>query len=69
MNVHVTTGSSAAELRWYKSSHSGAEGGDCLEVAASPGTVHVRDSKQHTGPTLALAPHAWAAFVTDAARY
>lgn len=68
MNVHVTTGSSSAELHWFKSSHSGAEGGQCLEVAASPGIVHVRDSKQHTGPTLTLAPDAWAAFVAEAAR-
>ncbi|WP_328718596.1 DUF397 domain-containing protein [Streptomyces sp. NBC_00247] len=68
MSVHVTTGGSVAALHWVKSSHSGAEGGNCLEVATSPGTVHVRDSKQHTGPTLTLAPHAWTAFVTDAAR-
>ncbi|MCX5400667.1 DUF397 domain-containing protein [Streptomyces sp. NBC_00102] len=68
MNVHVTTGGSDAGLRWNKSSHSGAEGGQCLEVATSPGTVHVRDSKQHTGPTLTLTPGAWAAFVADAAR-
>ncbi|MFD6533236.1 DUF397 domain-containing protein [Streptomyces sp. NPDC060184] len=68
MNVHVTTGGSDTELHWHKSSHSGAEGGNCLEVATSPGTVHVRDSKQHTGPTLTLAPDAWAAFVAEAAR-
>ncbi|MGW2841152.1 DUF397 domain-containing protein [Streptomyces sp. NPDC001493] len=68
MNVHVTTGGSDAELRWFKSSHSGAEGGQCLEVATSPGTVHVRDSKQHTGPTLTLTPDVWAAFVAEAAR-
>ncbi|MGW1467577.1 DUF397 domain-containing protein [Streptomyces sp. NPDC002308] len=68
MNVHITTGGSDAELRWFKSSHSGAEGGNCLEVATSPGTVHVRDSKQHTGPVLTLAPDAWTAFVAATAR-
>ncbi|WP_327178839.1 DUF397 domain-containing protein [Streptomyces sp. NBC_01335] len=68
MNVHVTRGGSDTGLHWFKSSHSGAEGGDCLEVAASPGTVHVRDSKQHTGSTLTLAPDAWATFVAEAAR-
>ncbi|MCX5400666.1 DUF397 domain-containing protein [Streptomyces sp. NBC_00102] len=67
MNVHVTTDGSDAELHWFKSSHSGAEGGDCLEVATSPGTVHVRDSKQPTGPVLTMAPGAWAAFVAATA--
>ncbi|MEU0104249.1 DUF397 domain-containing protein [Streptomyces sp. NPDC006251] len=32
-------------LSWFKSSYSGNEGGGCLEVAAAPGAVHVRDSK------------------------
>ncbi|WEH38863.1 DUF397 domain-containing protein [Streptomyces sp. AM 2-1-1] len=70
MNGHVTTGGSVPALRWCKSSHSGAEGGDCVEVAASTrtGTVHVRDSKQRTGPTLTVTPDAWASFVTGTAR-
>ncbi|MGW3528689.1 DUF397 domain-containing protein [Streptomyces olivaceus] len=53
-----------------RSSSKSASGGDedgrdsCVEVATGPGTVHVRDSKQAaTGPRLALAPQAWAAFV------
>ncbi|MBK3520920.1 DUF397 domain-containing protein, partial [Streptomyces sp. MBT70] len=33
-------------LTWSKSSYSGSEGGECLEVAVSPGTVHIRDSKE-----------------------
>ncbi|MFE0037155.1 DUF397 domain-containing protein [Streptomyces sp. NPDC059015] len=53
----------AQDLRWFKSSYSGAEGGDCVEVAASPGTVHVRDSKAVTGPALTMDRTAWAAFV------
>ncbi|MFJ4961561.1 DUF397 domain-containing protein [Streptomyces sp. NPDC088729] len=52
---------------WIKSSHSGAEGGDCLEVAAQPGAVLVRDSKNPSGPVLSLTPDGWAAFVADAA--
>ncbi|WP_405456220.1 DUF397 domain-containing protein [Streptomyces sp. NBC_00101] len=68
MNVHVTPGGSVPALRWFKSSHSGAEGGNCVEVAASTGTVHVRDSKQRTGPTLTVTPDAWASFVTATAR-
>ncbi|WP_137992476.1 DUF397 domain-containing protein [Streptomyces vilmorinianum] len=55
MNVEVTSDSAAA-LAWFKSSYSGAEGGDCVEVATSPGTVHVRDSKDTAGPVLSLGP-------------
>ncbi|MFD0141383.1 MULTISPECIES: DUF397 domain-containing protein [unclassified Streptomyces] len=67
MNVEVTT-DSAATLTWFKSSYSGAEGGDCVEVATSPGTVHIRDSKDKAGPVLSLAPEGWAAFVGFAAQ-
>ncbi|MFJ2177155.1 DUF397 domain-containing protein [Streptomyces sp. NPDC101062] len=52
--------------RWFTSSYS-ENGGQCIEVAAnlavSQGIVPVRDSKNPHGPTLALAPDAWAAFV------
>ncbi|MGW5343678.1 DUF397 domain-containing protein [Streptomyces sp. NPDC004050] len=55
------------ELLWRKSSHSGAEGGECIEVAAVPGAVHVRDSKQFGGPVLTVGPEAWTGFVKLAA--
>jgi hypothetical protein len=47
---------------WRKSSHSGDNGGNCVEVAGLPGSVAVRDSKNPAGPALAVAPQAWAAF-------
>ncbi|MYQ48617.1 DUF397 domain-containing protein [Streptomyces sp. SID4985] len=50
-------------LAWFKSSYSGAEGGECVEVAAAPATVHVRDSKVTTGPILTVSPSAWTEFV------
>ncbi|MGW3120664.1 DUF397 domain-containing protein [Streptomyces sp. NPDC001107] len=54
-------------LDWSKSSYSsGSEGDSCVEVATTPGTIHVRDSKTTDGPQLALAPQAWADFVTYA---
>ncbi|MFE5581121.1 DUF397 domain-containing protein [Kitasatospora sp. NPDC056531] len=56
----------SSELAWYKSSHSGTEGGACVEIAVTPGTVHVRDSKDTTGPQLAFTPEAWAGFITFA---
>jgi hypothetical protein len=56
-----------SELAWFKSSYSGAEGGQCIEVAATPATIHVRDSKDKSGPTLTFSAEAWAAFVAYAA--
>ncbi|MFJ7158328.1 DUF397 domain-containing protein [Streptomyces sp. NPDC101118] len=46
---------------WRKSSYSGGDGNACVEVAACPTAIHVRDSKITGGPELRLAPHAWAA--------
>ncbi|MFF2460653.1 DUF397 domain-containing protein [Streptomyces mirabilis] len=66
MNVEATTGS-VTELAWNKSSYSGAEGGDCVEVAACIDAVHVRDSKDTGRPALTVEPGTWAAFVGFAA--
>ncbi|BBC35398.1 hypothetical protein SGFS_066920 [Streptomyces graminofaciens] len=53
-------------MKWFKSTYSDDEGGDCVEVAFSTAhlTVHVRDSKNPTGPTLTLAAPAWNAFIS-----
>lgn len=48
---------------WFKSSYSGTEGGQCVEVAAGTATVHVRDSKTTAGPVLTVSRTAWAGFV------
>ncbi|MEU9285243.1 DUF397 domain-containing protein [Streptomyces sp. NPDC048275] len=54
----------APELDWFKSSYSSSSEGDsCVEIATTPATVHVRDSKNTAGPQLALTPDTWAAFV------
>ncbi|MFF7339654.1 DUF397 domain-containing protein [Streptomyces sp. NPDC008163] len=53
---------------WFKSSFSdSSSGNNCVEVAAAPGAVLVRDSKDVHRPHLAPTPRAWAAFVTYAA--
>ncbi|MGC5562899.1 DUF397 domain-containing protein [Streptomyces sp. FR-108] len=58
----------ASELAWFKSSYSGGTNGEsCVELATTPDTVHVRDSKDIAGPWLALTPEAWARFVPYAA--
>ncbi|MFI7433184.1 DUF397 domain-containing protein [Micromonospora haikouensis] len=53
--------------RWRKSTRSGGNGGECVEVADNlPGIVAVRDSKDPHGPTLTFSPTAWACFVRSA---
>ncbi|GGV07102.1 hypothetical protein GCM10010275_54040 [Streptomyces litmocidini] len=53
----------AEPLGWFKSSYSGTEGGDCVEVADGTGAVHVRDSKDLSRPALQVSREAWAGFV------
>lgn len=50
---------------WRKSSYSGANGGNCVEVAAARRTIAVRDSKDPDGPMLAFGPRAWERFATQ----
>ncbi|MBZ6105888.1 DUF397 domain-containing protein [Streptomyces olivaceus] len=53
-----------SELRWFKSSYSdSSNSNECVEVAATLSTVHVRDSKSPQGAQLALAPEAWVGFL------
>ncbi|GAA0664654.1 DUF397 domain-containing protein [Streptomyces thermocarboxydovorans] len=56
----------ASALTWIKSSYSGAEGGQCVEVAAGTAAVHIRDSKADAGPMLTVSREAWAGFVRHA---
>ncbi|MEV3893306.1 MULTISPECIES: DUF397 domain-containing protein [Streptomyces] len=51
------------DLHWFKSSYSGDQGGNCVEVATCPHTVHVRDSKDLTVPAFAVSPTTWTSFV------
>ncbi|MEU9402839.1 DUF397 domain-containing protein [Streptomyces sp. NPDC048242] len=50
-------------LTWHKSTYSGTEGGECVEVATGPGAVHIRDSKATARPALTVSPAAWTEFV------
>jgi hypothetical protein len=47
---------------WRKSSYSGANNGNCVEVGNAARTVAVRDSKDPQGPRLAITPAVWSAF-------
>lgn len=52
-------------LTWRKSSYSGMNNGDCVEVAdAFACAVPVRDSKNASGPQLTVGRPQWARFVS-----
>ncbi|MEV6291104.1 DUF397 domain-containing protein [Streptomyces sp. NPDC051896] len=52
------------ESNWRKSSYSGDQGGECIEVAElAEATVAVRDSKTPAGPILTLDPATFTTFV------
>jgi len=53
------------DVTWRKSSYSGSNGGNCVEVAALPGNVlAVRDSKNPDGPALTFSRAEWRTFTT-----
>ncbi|MFC8067774.1 DUF397 domain-containing protein [Streptomyces sp. NPDC057293] len=55
----------ASDLTWFTSSYSDSSNpSDCVEVAITPATIHIRDSKRPDGPRLAVAPEVWTAFVS-----
>ncbi|WP_436792052.1 DUF397 domain-containing protein [Yinghuangia sp. YIM S10712] len=53
---------------WVKSSYSGSGGGDCVEVAAAPTVMHVRDSKLPNLATLTFQAAHWSA-LTNSVRH
>ncbi|HSA53548.1 MAG TPA: DUF397 domain-containing protein [Yinghuangia sp.] len=59
--------SGTTELAWFKSSYSGSQGDDCVEVAFTEQAVHVRDSKDVTRPAFAIGRAEWAPFVRSVA--
>ncbi|CBG68781.1 MULTISPECIES: DUF397 domain-containing protein [Streptomyces] len=54
---------STTELTWFKSSYSGSQGDDCVEVAVTGQAVCVRDSKDVTLPHFAVGRAGWSRFV------
>ncbi|MEV0641097.1 DUF397 domain-containing protein [Streptomyces sp. NPDC050619] len=55
-------------VAWFKSSHSGGEGNECVEVADLRTEVTVRDSKNPRGGTLTVSTGAFTAFVEGVAQ-
>ncbi len=53
-----------SHLTWRKSTYSGGNGGECIEVASTGRPlVAVRDSKDPNGPNLAFTTPMWQSFV------
>ena len=53
-------------ITWRKSSYSGNNGGQCVEVSAAFPLIAVRDSKDPDGARLAFGREAWQAFAAKA---
>ncbi|MFJ4683005.1 DUF397 domain-containing protein [Streptomyces sp. NPDC088789] len=50
-------------MQWFKSTYSGADAPACVEVAVTPKTIHVRDSKHTDGDRLTVTREEWTAFL------
>ncbi|MFC5953734.1 DUF397 domain-containing protein [Streptomyces pratens] len=55
--------SEVLQLQWFKSSYSGGEGGDCIEIAPTLAAIHIRDSKDTGRGSFAVPSAAWTAFL------
>ena len=51
------------ESSWRKSSYSGDNGGECVEVASASGAVLVRDTTARSGPARVFTAEAWRVFI------
>ena len=67
--IRKASAGDSTELEWFKSSYSdGPDGHSCIEIAPTPTTIHVRDSKNPTdAPHLTVPPTTWTTFVSYAA--
>ncbi|MEE1831033.1 DUF397 domain-containing protein [Streptomyces sp. SP17KL33] len=58
---------STTQQDWFKSSYSGSEGDNCVEIAVRTEAVLIRDSKDTDRQALAVSRDAWSAFTALAA--
>ena len=54
------------QAEWHKSTRSGPDSENCVEVAFVGEAIAVRDSKDPDGPALIFTPAEWDAFVGGA---
>ena len=50
---------------WRTATYSGANGGECVEVANAADAVMVRDTKNREGGILSVPASAWRAFIAE----
>lgn len=62
----VETEVDLSHATWRKSSRSGPNCDNCVEIAFVTPAIAIRDSKDPDGPALILAPGGWSAFLTGA---
>ena len=63
-NYTIQYKNNLTDANWRKSTRSGDNGGNCVEVADNlPGIVAVRDSKDCSGPVLVFTADSWTGFV------
>jgi hypothetical protein len=55
-------GTDHALTTWRKSTYSGGNGSNCVEVGGSAPVVLVRDTKDRAGAVLTFGPDAWRRF-------
>ncbi|GAA3142739.1 DUF397 domain-containing protein [Streptomyces echinatus] len=51
------------ELQWFKSSHSGGSGTECVECAYTGADALIRDSKQTEASVVQVHSDTWRAFI------
>ncbi len=54
------------QAQWFKSTRSGADSDNCVEVAFIDDAIAVRDSQNPSGPALIFTAAEWDAFVHGA---
>lgn len=65
MSDRISSTAGMAAAVWRRSSYSGPEGNECVEVADLRTHIAVRDSKHTTGPVLTFPADAFASFVSE----
>lgn len=66
MNSSTTGHDIANDLVWFKSTYSGSNETECVEVAVARTHVFIRDSKRRrSGAPFAVHPRVWADFVAS----
>ncbi|MGV9289347.1 DUF397 domain-containing protein [Streptomyces sp. NPDC003719] len=54
---------SGTQLTWFMSSYSDTAGDNCVEVAVTEQTIHVRDSKDVVRQPFTVSRNGWSQFV------